>query len=60
MVLLARQLEISLEGALVDDNQRRLGNAEIGKIRQQLDLLQARMVERGILPGTPTALRLFS
>lgn len=60
MVLLARQLEISLEGALVDDNQRRLGNTEIGKIRQQLDLIQARMVERGILPGTPTALRLFS
>lgn len=60
MVLLARQLEISLEGALVDDNQRSLGNTEIGKIRQQLDLIQARMVERGILPGTPTALRLFS
>lgn len=60
MVLLARQLEISLDGALVDDNQRRLGNAEIGKIRQQLDLIQERMVERGVLPGTPTALRLFS
>lgn len=60
MVLLARQLQIGLDGTLVDDNQRRLGDAEIGKIRQQLDLLNERMLERGIVPGSPTALRLFA
>lgn len=60
MVLIARQLETSLEGTLVDDNQRALGDVEIDKIRQQLQVIHARMVARSILPGTPTALRLFS
>lgn len=60
MVLLARQLEITLDGTLVDDNQRALGDSEISKISQQLDLIHSSMVERGILPGSPAALRLFS
>lgn len=60
MVLFARQMESSLDGMLVDDNQRALGDAEIEKIRQQLKMIHARMVTRGILPGTPIALRLFS
>lgn len=60
MVLFARQLETGLEATLVDDNQRALGDAEIDKIRQQLKMINARMVARSILPGTPTALRLFS
>lgn len=60
MVLLARQMETSLGGRLVDDNQRPLGEDEIDQIRQQLKVICARMLARGIMPGTSTALRLFS
>lgn len=60
MVDFARQMEVALEGTLVDDNQRALGETEIEKIRQQLKGIQSKMVSRFILPGTPTAIRLFS
>lgn len=60
MVDFARQMEAALEGTLVDDNQRELGETEIEKIRQQLKAIQSKMVSRFILPGTPTAIRLFS
>jgi FtsZ-interacting cell division protein ZipA len=60
MVQFARQLEASVDGILVDDNQRALGEIEIEKIRQQLKTIHTRMVARFILPGTSSALRLFS
>jgi FtsZ-interacting cell division protein ZipA len=60
MVLTARQMENSVNGSLVDDNQRPIGEMQIEKIRQQLKAIQAKMVARGIVPGGPTALRLFS
>lgn len=60
MALLARQLESSLYGRLVDDNRRMLGDSDIEKIRQHLKSILARMDERGIAPGGATALRLFS
>ena len=60
MALLARQMESSLGGRLVDDNQRLLGDAEIDKIRQQLKVIYSRMVARGVIPGSATANRLFS
>lgn len=60
MILVARQMEHSLSGQLVDDNQRTLGEAQIEKIRQQLKMIHATMVARGIVPGSPIALRLFS
>lgn len=60
MVLVARQMESSLGAALVDDNQRILSDAMIEKIRQQLKVIHARMVTRGIVPGSSAALRLFS
>lgn len=60
MVLTARQLESSLSATLVDDNQRALGETEIEKIRQQLKIIHAKMTTRGIIPGSPIALRLFS
>jgi FtsZ-interacting cell division protein ZipA len=60
MVQFARQLEAAMDGVLVDDNQRALGEIEIEKIRQQLKTIHTRMVARFILPGTPSALRLFS
>lgn len=60
MVLTARQMEKSLGAMLVDDNQRPLGEMQIDKIRQQLKVIHAKMVARGIIPGSPSALRLFS
>lgn len=60
MVQAARKMQVSLGGQLVDDNQRALGDADIDKIRQQLKAIQTRMAARGIQPGSPTALRLFS
>ncbi|PKO25260.1 MAG: cell division protein FtsZ [Betaproteobacteria bacterium HGW-Betaproteobacteria-8] len=60
MVLTARQMENSLGARLVDDNQRPLGETQIEKIRQQLKVIHAKMVARGIIPGSPSALRLFS
>jgi len=60
MVLMARQMENSLNATLVDDNQRPLGETQIEKIRQQLKVIHAKMVTRGIVPGSYSALRLFS
>lgn len=60
MVLIARQMESSLGAALVDDNQRVLSDTMIEKIRQQLKVIHAKMITRGIIPGSNAALRLFS
>lgn len=60
MVQVARQMEIGLNAVLVDDNNRLLGDIQIEKIRQQLKILHATMLVRGIIPGTDSALRLFS
>jgi len=60
MVLAAKQMESSLSAALVDDHQRPLGEIQIDKIRQQLKVIHSQMVARGVVPGSPIALRLFS
>ncbi|OAM53032.1 hypothetical protein A7981_06300 [Methylovorus sp. MM2] len=60
MVLVAKQMAHSLNASLVDDNQRPLGELQIDKIRQQLKIIHAHMVTRGVVPGSACALRLFS
>jgi FtsZ-interacting cell division protein ZipA len=60
MVLIARQMENSLSAHLVDDKGRPLGEPQIEKIRQQLKAIHARMIARGVVPGSDSALRLFS
>ena len=60
MVGMSKNMVSALNGALVDDHQRELSDAQIEKIRQQLKLIQVQMTVRGIAPGTPLALRLFS
>ncbi|MCB4811807.1 cell division protein FtsZ [Methylovorus menthalis] len=60
MVLAARQMSNSLSANLVDDNYRQLTDAQIDRIRQQLKMLHAQMITRGIMPGGQTAARLFS
>lgn len=60
MVQIARQMEIGLNATLVDDNNKVLGDIQIEKIRQQLKVIHATMLVRGIIPGSDSAHRLFS
>jgi len=60
MVQVAKQMETGLNAVLVDDNNRVLGDIQIEKIRQQLKVIHATMLVRGIVPGSESALRLFS
>lgn len=60
MARLAHQLAAVLEGSIVDDNGNVLDDLAVEAIAQQLDSVRARLEARGIAPGSPTALRLFS
>lgn len=60
MVQIARQMEVGLNAVLVDDNNRVLSDIQIEKIRQQLKVIHAKLLVRGIVPGSESALRLFS
>jgi FtsZ-interacting cell division protein ZipA len=60
MILVAQKLSHSLNANLVDDNQKPLGDLQIEKIRQQLKVIHATMVARGIMPGSPASMRLFN
>jgi hypothetical protein len=53
-------MEIGLNAVLVDDKNKVLGDIQVEKIRQQLKVLQATMLVRGIIPGSDIAHRLFS
>lgn len=60
MMMIAQKMASSLSASLVDDNQKQLGDLQIEKIRQQLKVIHATMVARGIMPGSPASMRLFS
>jgi len=60
MIAVARVMAKSLDATIVDDNQRPLGDIHLEKIRQQLKKINAQMIAKGIIPGSPHALRLFS
>ena len=60
MIAIAQKMANSLNANLVDDNQKPLGDLQIEKIRQQLKVIHATMVARGIMPGSPASMRLFS
>lgn len=60
MVQVARRMELGLNAAMVDDNNKLLGDAQIEKIRQHLKAIDAAMRNRSIEPGSDSALRLFS
>lgn len=60
MTELARQFANSLHGTVVDDKRTPLNGASLDKIAAQIDAIQAALKARGIAPGSPLALRLFS
>jgi len=57
---LAHQLASVLGGRIVDDNGKALDEPAMAAIGVQLDSVSARLAERGVPPGSPAALRLFS
>ena len=60
MARLANQLAAVLGGSIVDDNGHALDERALAAIANQLDSVRAKLEARGITPGSPTALRLFS
>jgi hypothetical protein len=60
MVVRARDLCVSLQGMIVDDNGRALDERSLAAIGEQLDAVRDTLVARGIEPGGPAALRLFA
>jgi hypothetical protein len=60
MILVARQFADSLKGTMVDDNLKTLSDEGVGKIRQQLSAIYAKMDARRVPAGGRRALRLFS
>jgi FtsZ-interacting cell division protein ZipA len=60
MARLAQQLAAVLGGRIVDDNGSALDERGMAAIAAQLDSVRARLEARGVAPGGPAALRLFS
>ena len=60
MARLAHQLASVLGGSIVDDNGHALDERALAAIAIQLESVRARLEARGVTPGSPTALRLFS
>lgn len=60
MMIISQKAASSLNAHLVDDNQRQIGDIQTEKIRQQLKVIHATMVARGIMPGSPASMRLFN
>ena len=60
MARLAHQLASVLGGSIVDDNDQALDERALNGIAAQLDSVRAKLEARGVTPGSPTALRLFS
>jgi FtsZ-interacting cell division protein ZipA len=60
MTELAKQFAHALNGTVVDDKRTPLNATSLEKISSQIDEIQAALKARGIAPGSPLALRLFS
>ena len=60
MLGVARQLAAALPGKLVDDNRKELTETGLGRIRQQLADIYARMDAHDLRAGSPRILRLLA
>jgi len=60
MVEVARVLSRRLEGRMEDNDHRPLSDQGLMVIRTQIERIAADMTSRGIVPGSTTAMRLFS
>jgi hypothetical protein len=60
MIGIAQKMANSAGARMVDDNNKPLGDLQIEKIRQQLKVIHATMVARGVMPGSNSSMRLFN
>jgi len=60
MVTMSRSFAESLGGTIADDNRVLLNDSGLDRIRAQLRAIYSAMEQRGIVAGSPLALRLFS
>ena len=60
MFEIGKSLSVTLKGRLVDDNRTALTADSMDKIREQMKDIHFAMNQRGIVPGSVRALRLFS
>jgi len=60
MIVIAQKMANSIGARMVDDNQKPLNDLQIEKIRQQLKVIHATMVARGVMPGSAISQRLFN
>ena len=60
MLVVAKQMASTLGGQVVDDNRKPLSDAGVGKIKEQLADIYAKMEAQQIRGGSVRALRLFS
>lgn len=60
MVAIANNMSQSLDAVMIDVNRKPIGDLQLEKIRQQLKVINATMIAKGITPGSQHALRLFS
>lgn len=60
MVVLARRLAQELGAAVVDDHRVILSDISLAQIREQIAVIEDRMLSGDIAPGSPRARRLFA
>jgi hypothetical protein len=60
MTRTAKQLAARLGGSVVDDRGNALDDRALAAIEAQMEPMRRQLVEGGIQPGSPLALRLFS
>ena len=60
MVLVAKQMESSLQARLLDEQQKPITEAHIDKIRNQIKILQDKMASKQVIPGSDLTTRLFA
>lgn len=60
MVMIGQHMASHLNAILHDDNKRPVAEPQFDIVRQQLKVIHSKMVARGVVPGSPTALRLFN
>ena len=60
MAVLARQLAMDLRAAVVDDHRVALGEPGIARIREQVAVIENKMLSGNVVPGSAQARRLFS
>lgn len=60
MALIGQHMASHLSAYIHDDNKRPVAEPQFDIVRQQVKMIHAKMVARGVVPGSATAMRLFN